>query len=142
MPALQSLRNFVGGGSVDAADGRVSEIVDPTTGQVFASAPVSSAADVDKAMKVAAEAFEGGWRDSTPSERQKALIRIADAIESRAEEMVDAEVANTGKPRGLTLSEEIPPMVDQIRFFAGAARVLEGRSAGCLLYTSPSPRDS
>ena len=130
MPALQSLRNFVGGAAVDAADGRVSDLVDPTTGQVFASAPVSSAADVDAAMKAASNAFEGGWRDSTPSERQKALIRIADAIESRAEEMVDAEVANTGKPRALTLSEEIPPMVDQIRFFAGAARVLEGRSAG------------
>jgi betaine-aldehyde dehydrogenase len=80
-------------------------------------------------MSTAATAFEG-WRDSTPSERQKALIRIADAIEARADELVDAEVRNTGKPRGLTLSEEIPPMVDQIRFFAGAARVLEGRSAG------------
>ena len=125
----QTLRNFVDGASVEAADGRTSDLVDPTTGQVFATAAVSSAADVDTAMQAAAAAFEG-WRDSTPSDRQKALIRIADAIESRAEEMVDAEVANTGKPRALTLSEEIPPMVDQIRFFAGAARMLEGRSAG------------
>jgi betaine-aldehyde dehydrogenase len=123
------LSNFVDGKPAAAADGRTSELVDPSTGQVFAQAPVSSAADVDAAVQAAARAFET-WRDSTPSDRQKALIRIADAIESRADELVDAEVRNTGKPRGLTLSEEIPPMVDQIRFFAGAARVLEGRSAG------------
>jgi betaine-aldehyde dehydrogenase len=125
----QTLRNFVGGSFVDTADGRTADLVDPSTGEVFAQAPVSSGEDVDRAMSAAATAFEG-WRDSTPSERQKALIRIADAIEARADELVDAEVRNTGKPRGLTLSEEIPPMVDQIRFFAGAARVLEGRSAG------------
>jgi betaine-aldehyde dehydrogenase len=123
------LSNFVDGKSADAADGRTSDLVDPSTGQVFAQAPVSSAADVDVAVQAASRAFES-WRDSTPSDRQKALIRIADAIESRADELVDAEVRNTGKPRALTLSDEIPPMVDQIRFFAGAARVLEGRSAG------------
>jgi len=123
------LSNFVDGKPAPAADGRTSELVDPSTGQVFAQAPVSSAADVDAAVQAAARAFET-WRDSTPSDRQKALIRIADAIESRADELVDAEVRNTGKPRALTLSDEIPPMVDQIRFFAGAARVLEGRSAG------------
>jgi len=123
------LSNFVDGKPADAADGRTSDLVDPSTGQVFAQAPVSSAADVDAAVQAAARAFET-WRDSTPSDRQKALIRIADAIESRADELVDAEVRNTGKPRALTLSDEIPPMVDQIRFFAGAARVLEGRSAG------------
>jgi betaine-aldehyde dehydrogenase len=125
----RTLRNFVGGKPVDPVDGRTSELVDPSTGKVFAHAPVSSAEDVDAAMSAAAAAFEG-WRDSTPSDRQKALIRIADAIESRAEELVAAESENTGKPLALTMSEEIPPMVDQIRFFAGAARVLEGRSAG------------
>jgi betaine-aldehyde dehydrogenase len=123
------LQNFVSGQYVDAADGRTADLVDPTTGAVFAQAPLSSAGDVDTAMTAAADAFEG-WRDSTPSDRQKALIRIADAIESRAEELVAAESANTGKPIALTMSEEIPPMVDQIRFFAGAARMLEGRSAG------------
>ena len=128
-PQTRSLRNFVGGSYVDAADGRTSDLVDPSTGQVFATAPVSTAADVDTAMSAAATAFET-WRDATPSERQKALIRIADAIEARADELVALECENTGKPRGLTMSEEIPPMVDQIRFFAGAARVLEGRSAG------------
>jgi betaine-aldehyde dehydrogenase len=125
----RALRNFVNGAWADPADGRTSDLVDPSTGQVFATAPVSSAADVDAAMRAAAAAFEG-WRDSTPSDRQKALIRIADAIESRADALVDAEVANTGKPRGLTHSDEIGPMVDQIRFFAGAARMLEGLSAG------------
>ena len=125
----RTLRNFVGGAQVDPADGRTADLVDPTTGRVFAKSPVSSAADVDAAMVAAEKAFEG-WRDSTPSDRQKALIRIADAFEERADELVAVESENTGKPLGLTRSEEIPPMVDQIRFFAGAARVLEGRSAG------------
>jgi betaine-aldehyde dehydrogenase len=78
----------------------------------------------------AAKAAFPGWRDTTPSERQKALLRVADAVEARADELVAVESENTGKPLGLTASEEIPPMVDQIRFFAGAARMLEGRSAG------------
>ena len=127
--APQVLRNFVAGEHVDSADGRTSDVVDPSTGRPYAQAPVSSAEDVDRAVRAAQTAFEQ-WRDSTPSDRQKALIRIADAFESRADELVDVECRNTGKPRGLTLSEEIGPMVDQIRFFAGAARVLEGRSAG------------
>jgi betaine-aldehyde dehydrogenase len=123
------LRNFVAGGYVDAADGARSDLVDPSTGEVFGTAPVSAAEDVDRAMKAAAAAFET-WRDTTPSERQRALLRFADAVEARADELVDAEVRNTGKPRGLTASEELPPAIDQIRFFAGAARLLEGRSAG------------
>jgi betaine-aldehyde dehydrogenase len=96
---------------------------------VYATAPLSAAADVDAAMAAAAAAFPA-WRDTTPSERQKALLKIADAIEARADELVAVESENTGKPLGLTASEEVPPMVDQIRFFAGAARLLEGRSAG------------
>jgi betaine-aldehyde dehydrogenase len=127
--STRTLHNFVNGQQVAAADGRTSEVVNPATGQAYAQAPVSSATDVDAAMKAAATAFEI-WRDTTPSERQRALLRIADAFEERADELVAAEVENTGKPISLTTSEEIPPMVDQIRFFAGAARVLEGRSAG------------
>jgi betaine-aldehyde dehydrogenase len=123
------LRNFVGGTYVEPVEGGYADLVDPTTGEVFAAAPVSGAADVDAAMAAAATAFET-WRDTTPSERQRALLRIADAIESRVDDLLSAECRNTGKPRGLTASEEVPPMVDQIRFFAGAARVLEGRSAG------------
>ena len=124
-----TLRNFVNGEHVDSLDGRTSDLVDPSTGEVFEQAPVSSAADVDRAVQAAADAFEG-WRDATPSDRQKALIRIADAFESRAEELIEVECRNTGKPKGLTRSDEIPPMVDQIRFFAGAARLLQGLSAG------------
>jgi betaine-aldehyde dehydrogenase len=125
----RALRNFVDGQYVDTTSGRTSELVDPSTGEVFASAPISEAADVDRAMSAAARAFEE-WRDATPSVRQRALLRIADAIEARGEEIVAAECENTGKPISMTMSEELPPMVDQIRFFAGAARVLEGRAAG------------
>jgi betaine-aldehyde dehydrogenase len=123
------VQNFIGGKRVDAADGRTTDILDPSTGDAFTTAPLSGEADIDAAFRDSAAAFET-WRNTTPGERQLALLRIADAIESRAEELVDVESQNTGKPKQLTLEEEIPPMVDQIRFFAGAARILEGRSAG------------
>jgi betaine-aldehyde dehydrogenase len=127
--SMRRLRNFVDGSYVDTASGRYADLVDPSTGEVFAQAPVSEQVDVDAAVAAAAAAFEE-WRESTPSQRQRALLRIADAFEARAEEIVGAESENTGKPLGLTMSEELPPMVDQIRFFAGAARLLEGKSAG------------
>src|SRR5829696_4331631 len=123
-----ALHNFVGGEHVDAADGRRADLVDPSTGEVFGSAPVSGPDDVDRAFGAATDAFET-WRDATPSERQRALLHLADAIEEHADELVGLESRNTGKPLGLTASEEIPPMVDQIRFFAGAARTLEGKAA-------------
>jgi betaine-aldehyde dehydrogenase len=126
---VKKLQNFINGKSVDGASGETTTLINPSTGQAFATAPKSNAADIDKAMKAASEAFPG-WRDSTPSERQRALLKIADAIEARAEEFVNLESENCGKPKSLTASEEMPPMVDQIRFFAGAARNLEGRSAG------------
>ncbi|MFG3050830.1 gamma-aminobutyraldehyde dehydrogenase [Kitasatospora sp. NPDC048239] len=129
MSDLRTLRNYINGEFVDAADGRTLDIVDPTTGEVYATSPLSGASDVDAAMAAAAAAFPA-WRDATPSTRQKLLLKIADAVEARADEIVDTEVRNTGKPRALTLSEEIGPMVDQIRFFAGAARLLEGKAAG------------
>ena len=125
----KQLQNFIGGKLVDAASGKTSALVDPSTGEVYAEAPHSDAGDVDQAMQIAQTAFES-WRETTPSERSLALFRFADAVEARAGELVDAECRNTGKPRALTMSEEIPPMVDQIRFFASACRVLEGRSAG------------
>jgi betaine-aldehyde dehydrogenase len=123
------LRNFVDGAYVDTEAGVTSGIVDPSTGEVYASAPVSEAVDIDRAMHAAQRGFDL-WRDTTPSVRQRALLHIADAIEARADEIVAAESQNTGKPLSLTASEELPPMVDQIRFFAGAARVLEGTAAG------------
>lgn len=126
---MKKLQNFINGQSVDSKSGETTTLINPATGQPFATAPISNAADVDMAMKAASDAFVD-WRDSTPSERQRALLKIADAIESRADEFVAIESENCGKPTGLTASEEVPPMVDQIRFFAGAARNLEGKSAG------------
>ena len=123
------VRNFIDGASVDAQSGSRSDLVDPTTGEVFAQAPVSQAADIDAAYAAAERAFEV-WGNTTPAERQMALLKIADAIESHADELIALESQNTGKPLALVASEEIPPMVDQIRFFAGAARVLDGRAAG------------
>lgn len=129
MSDQQQLRNFVNGEYVDPVDGGYADLVDPCTGEVFARAPVSGPADVDAAMRAASTAFEG-WRDATPAERQRAMLKFADAVEARAADLVDAEVRNTGKPRQLTTDEELPPAVDELRFFAGAARLLEGRSAG------------
>jgi betaine-aldehyde dehydrogenase len=123
------LQNFIGGQWTDLSYDNRADLIDPSTGEVFATAPVSGDAEVDAACTSAAEAFPA-WRDATPAERSLALLRIADALEKRADEFVKAEAQNTGKPIELTASEEIPPMVDQIRFFAGAARMLDGRSAG------------
>ena len=123
------LSNFVGGNHVATIDGSSAMLVDPSTGEEYLEAPVSGARDVDAAVQSAAAAFPD-WRDATPSERSLALFRIADAMEARAEDLVRVECKNTGKPFAVTMSEEIPPMVDQIRFFAGAARHLEGKSAG------------
>ena len=129
MADKSTFRNFVDGKPTDAVDGSTYDVIDPVTGEVYATAPLSGAEDVDRAVRAASTAFET-WRDATPSERQRALLRLADALESRAEEVVAVESRDTGKPLQLTMEEEIPPMVDQVRFFAGAARVLEGRSAG------------
>jgi betaine-aldehyde dehydrogenase len=123
------LQNFVGGHDTDFAHDERSDLIDPSTGEVFATAPISREAEVTAAFAAASEAFEK-WRDTTPAERSLALLKIADTIEEKAEELVAVESQNTGKPIALTLSEEIPPMVDQIRFFAGAARMLHGLSAG------------
>ena len=125
---LRRLDNLIDGGSRPSSDGRTSEVVDPTNGRAYAQAPISGQADIDAAMDAAAAAFEK-WRDTTPSERQRAMLKIADAIEARADDIVRVESENTGKPIGLTTSEELPPAVDQIRFFAGAARVLDGRAS-------------
>jgi betaine-aldehyde dehydrogenase len=123
------LQNFIGGHDTDFAHDERSDLIDPSTGEVFATAPISREAEVTAAFAAASDAFEK-WRDTTPAERSLALLKIADTIAEKAEELVAVESQNTGKPIALTLSEEIPPMVDQIRFFAGAARMLQGLSAG------------
>ena len=125
----QTLLNVIGGERRPAADGRTTDVVDPSTGQAYAQAPLSGPADVDAAYAAAAAAFPG-WGGATPAERQLALLRLADAVEARADEFVAVESRNTGKPLHLTATDEVPPCVDQLRFFAGAARVLDGLSAG------------
>jgi len=127
--ATDTLKNFVNGAYVAAAAGETSAVVDPSTGEEYARAPVSGPADAEAALRAAAGAFEG-WRDTIPAERSLALLRMAGAVEARAGEIVAAECRNTGKPVGITMDEEIPPMVDELRFFAGAARILQGTSAG------------
>ncbi len=124
----KTLKNFINGELVDSRGKDTIDLVDPVTGDVYAKSPVSNDADVDSAYQAAAAAFEE-WGETTPSERQKALWQIADAMEAKADEFAAAEVQDTGKPIALTLSEEIAVGVDQIRFFAGAARNLEGRAS-------------
>jgi betaine-aldehyde dehydrogenase len=125
----QTFRNLVNGELVDSASGATYDVVNPATGEAYATAPASTAEDVDRAYQAAATAFET-WGETTPSERQRAMLKIADALEERTAEFVKIESENTGKPLGFTETEELPPAIDQIRFFAGAARVLEGKSAG------------
>jgi betaine-aldehyde dehydrogenase len=125
--AVRQLTNFINGEFVESASGQTSDVVNPATGQVYAQAVVSNDTDVDRAYQAASKAFEE-WGNATPAERQLALLRIADAMEARAEEFADVESENTGKPRSTLVEYEISVSVDQIRFFAGAARNLEGRA--------------
>jgi len=127
--ADQTFKNVINGELVDSASGETYDIIDPTTGGVYAQAPMSGAEDVDRAYAAAAAAFET-WGETTPQDRANALLKIAQAIEDRVEEINAVECKDTGKPLGLTMSEEMPYASDHFKFFAGASRVLEGRSAG------------
>ncbi|GAB2970945.1 aminobutyraldehyde dehydrogenase [Nocardioides montaniterrae] len=123
------IHNVINGELVAAQDGRTSDLVDPATGEVYETAALSGAADVDAAYAAAAAALPA-WRALTPGARQGLLLKLAAAFEARADDLLDAEVRNTGKPVELTRSEEIAVGIDQLRFFAGAARTLEGTAAG------------
>jgi betaine-aldehyde dehydrogenase len=123
------LQNFINGEYREPIASEAMDIFNPADGKVYAEAPISSAADVDLAYKSAEKAFEA-WRLSTPAERQLALLKIADAFEARAEVLADTESRDTGKPRGIMIPHEVNNIVSQIRFFAGAARNLEGRATG------------
>src|SRR5689334_14612946 len=125
---MRTFHNIVDGKPAQASDGRTLDIRDPKTGEVYATSPLSGAADVDAAYQSAQRAFRNGWGETTPSDRMNGLLALAAAVEEHGPELVELEAQNTGKPVGLTLSEEIGPMVDQLRFFAGAARHLEGRA--------------
>src|SRR6476659_150589 len=124
-----TFRNIINGESVDSVSGQTYDVIDPTTGEVYVQAPMSGAEDVDRAYAAADAAF-AAWADATPKDRANALLKIGDAIEARVDEINAVECRDTGKPLGLTMSEEMPYASDHFRFFAGASRVLEGRSAG------------
>jgi betaine-aldehyde dehydrogenase len=127
--SVPELRNFINGEYVAPRSDSSFAVIDPATEETYLTSPVSGAADVDAAFSAAATAFEQ-WGEATPAERQLALFRIADAMEARADEFADLESKDTGKPRATLVADEIMLSVDQIRFFAGAARNLEGRAAG------------
>lgn len=127
--ATELLQNFIGGQRVPVnGQGRM-PLIDPATEETYGELPVSDASDVDAAYAAAAAAFPV-WRDTTPADRQLALFRIADEMQARAEEFADLESKDTGKPRASLVADEILQSIDQLRFFAGAARSLEGRAAG------------
>jgi aminobutyraldehyde dehydrogenase len=134
-------QNFVGGEWVDAAEGETMEVINPATGEAIAEVPRGSQADVDRAVAAAKKAFEE-WRDTTPAERSGMLLALADALEEHADELIEAEKANVGKPQGIVV-DEVPASADNLRFFAGAARNLEGKAVGEYMrgYTSMVRRE-
>jgi 1-pyrroline dehydrogenase len=121
---------FIGGEWHAGSGGEPQDVINPATGQVIAQVPKGTAEDVDKAIAAARKAYDEGWFDSTPRDRSERLLKLADVIEAHGEELARIESENVGKPLAATLSEEIPPIADCFRFFAGAARTLEGRAAG------------
>jgi len=119
---------FIGGEWVDAASGETMEVINPATGETIAEVPSCSAADVDRAVEAAQKALPG-WLDTTPKERSELMHKLADVLEENAEELAQIESRNVGKPL-MASRDEMPFSADNIRFFAGAARHLEGKSAG------------
>jgi betaine-aldehyde dehydrogenase len=140
--AVRTLQNFIDGEFVDPADGETEPVLNPATGGAVAEAPVSTATDVGRAVEAARAAFDG-WASTTPGERARALLRLADAVEEHAGEIAELEATDAGKPLQAVKDDEIPAIVDHLRFFAGAARCMEGRAAGEYLegYTSMIRRE-
>src|SRR6266567_6435565 len=134
-------KNFVGGEWVDAIEGGTMEVLNPATGDVIAEVPSGTQADVDRAVEAAKKALPE-WLETTPGERAEALLKLANAVEDNAEELAELESKNVGKPLS-SARDEMPVSADNLRFFAGAARVLEGKSAGEYMrgYTSMLRRE-
>src|SRR5215475_2152308 len=141
MATTATQKIFVGGKWTDAADGGTMEVLNPATGESIADVPACTAADVDAAVEAAADALPE-WLESTPAERAELLLKLADILDENAEELAEIESRNVGKPLGYA-RDELPVCSDNLRFFAGAARILEGRSAGEYLkgYTSMIRRE-
>jgi betaine-aldehyde dehydrogenase len=134
---VKTYQNFIDGEWTAPADGQTEAVLNPATGEAIAQAPLSTAEDVDRAVAAARSAFET-WSQTTPGERSLALLKLADALEERADDLAQIEAANAGKPIQAFKDDEAPALVDNLRFFAGAARNLEGKAAGEYLegYTS------
>ncbi len=126
--ATETLRNVIDGEPA-AGEGEDEAILNPSTGEELARAPLSSAQEVDRAVRAARRAFPG-WSGATPAERATALLALADMVDEHAEELARLEALNAGKPLAAVTNDELPVMADNLRFFAGAARCLEGRAAG------------
>jgi betaine-aldehyde dehydrogenase len=139
---IEILSNFIDGERAPS-DGDTEAILNPATGEELARAPISSPADVDRAVGAARRAF-AGWSQRTPAQRAQALLAIADLVEDHAEEIARLEALNAGKPIAAVTNDELPVMADNLRFFAGAARCLEGRAAGEYMegYTSFTRREA
>jgi betaine-aldehyde dehydrogenase len=140
---LEALRNFIDGESASASSGETESILNPATGEELARAPISTVEEVDQAVRAARRAFEG-WSQATPAQRSQALLALAGTLEEHGEEIARLEALNAGKPLAAVVNDEIPVMVDNLRFFAGAARCLEGRAAGEYMegYTSFTRREA
>ncbi len=140
---VQRGRMFIGGEWTDGAGDELQPVLNPSTGEVIAEVPKGTEEDVDRAVRAARKAFEDGWWESTPRERMEMILKLADAIEANADEFADIEAHNVGKPLGVTKSEEVPGIVDNLRFFAGGARFMEGKASGEYMkgYTSMIRRE-
>ena len=140
--AVKRREMFIGGEWVQGSGSEGQPIVNPATGETIAEVPKGTEADVDRAVKAARKAYTE-WFETTPRERSEMLLKLADAILADAEEMANLESANVGKPRALFLSEELGVCADNLRYFAGAARILEGKAAGEYMrgYTSMIRRE-
>jgi 1-pyrroline dehydrogenase len=141
--AVKQHRMFIGGEWVDGSGSETQPILNPATGETIAEVPKGTVEDVDRAVTAARKAYEEGWLDTTPAERSRVLLKLADVVEEHGEELSRIESENVGKPYATTLAEEIPPMVDNLRFFAAGARLMEGRATGEYMkgYTSMLRRE-
>jgi 1-pyrroline dehydrogenase len=140
--ALKRREMFIGGEWVAGSGSESQPIINPATGETIAEVPKGTEADVDRAVKAARKAYTE-WFETVPKERSEMLLKLAEAVNADGEELANLESANVGKPRALFLSDELPPCVDHLRFFAGAARLLEGKAAGEYMrgYTSMIRRE-
>jgi betaine-aldehyde dehydrogenase/aminobutyraldehyde dehydrogenase len=126
--SVTQLKQFIGGEWVESSSGETMEVLNPSTGEAIAEVPQGTAEDVERAVEAAKKAWTE-WRDKTPKDRMELLLKLADVIDENAEELTRLEVQNVGKPMSIA-GDEMPFSADNLRFFAGAARNLEGKSAG------------